>query len=233
MFKVIHNDIVIDVLKSVRWIRCLKKSGRIVNTDKSSAHGFYGSDGKTVYIMEGKYCPPDKNLKEVKLIKITETEYNTLYDKILNKVLIHANQIKLREARENKIKNLSQTCNDVIVQGVHILFSDGYYHDFRLTLEDQVNLSLLATMIEKGADQVLYHETNKVVQFYPAQDIRLLIEAADKHRTYHTTYFNLLKHCINNMYNIEEINNITYGDSLEKFNVSEKLVRLLKEDLHG
>lgn len=233
MFKVIHNDIVIDVLKSVRWIRCLKKSGRIVNTDKSSAHGFYGSDGKTVYIMEGKYCPPDKNLKEVKLVKITETEYKTLYDKILNKVLIHANQIKLREAKEKKINELSQACNDIIIKGVRILFSDGHYHDFRLTVEDQLNLSLLATLIEKGATQLLYHETNKIVQFYSSTDIQRLIDEANKHRAYHTTYFNLLKYCINNMYNIEEINNVNYGDSLEKFSIDESLARLLEEGLNG
>ena len=54
MFKVIYNEIVIDLIETVKWVRCLKKSKQIVNTDKSSAHGFYGSDNKTVYILEGK-----------------------------------------------------------------------------------------------------------------------------------------------------------------------------------
>ena len=49
MFKIIYNDIVIDIIKTVTWVRCLKKSKRIVNTDKSSAHGFYGSDNKYAF----------------------------------------------------------------------------------------------------------------------------------------------------------------------------------------
>ena len=229
MFKVIYNDIVIDLIETVKWVRCLKKSKQIVNTDKSSAHGFYGSDNKTVYILEGKYCPPDKDFKVVKLQPITSEEYKELYDKLLNKVLIQANLVKLREAKEAKIAELSQICNQTIIDGVSVLFNDGYYHNFRLTVEDQINIEALRSQVEAGATKLLYHETNKVVQLFDADDVKRLIHETNRHRLYHTTYFNILKHCINNMYNIEEVNRVKYGDSIDLFNVSDDIKQLLKE----
>ena len=233
MFKVIYNDIVIDLLETVKWVRCLKKSGRIVNTDKSSAHGFYGSDNKTVYIMEGKYCPPDKNFKLVRLQPINEAEYKELYDKLLNKVLIQANLVKLRETKIAKINELSEICNKTITDGISVLFNDGYYHKFRLTLEDQINIEALRAQVDAGATKLIYHETNKVVELFDADDIKRLIQAANKHRLYHTTYFNILKHCINNMYNTDEVNRVQYGDSIDLFDVSDDIKRLLKESRNG
>lgn len=233
MFKVIYNDIVIDLIETVKWVRCLKKSKRIVNTDKSSAHGFYGSDNKTVYILEGKYCPPDKDFKIVRLQPITTEEYKELYDKLLNKVLIQANLVKLREAKEAKIAELSQVCNQTITDGISVLFNDGYYHNFRLTVEDQINIEALRSQLEAGATKLLYHETNKVVQLFDADDVKRLVHAANRHRLYHTTYFNILKHCINNMYNMEEVNRVQYGDSIDLFDVSDDIKQLLKESRNG
>ena len=233
MFKVIYEDKIIDLIKDIIWVRCLKKSGKIVNTDKSSAHGFYGSDNKTVFILEGKYCPPDRNFKQVRLLRISKEEYEELYDKLLNKVLIQANLIKLREAKEAKIAELSQQCNEQIVTGVSVLFNDGYYHNFRLTVEDQLNIELLKTQLAAGAQQLLYHETNEVVRLFDADDIQRLIDAATKHRLYHTTYFNILKYCINNMYNTDEVNNVHYGDDIQNMNAPKELITLLKECRNG
>ena len=64
MFKVIYNDIVIDLIETVKWVRCLKKSKRIVNTDKSSAHGF-PAKGSWIY---GRLV---KQKISVKLIRLT------------------------------------------------------------------------------------------------------------------------------------------------------------------
>lgn len=215
MFKVIHNNVVVDILKNVTYVRYLTKSGKFVNTDKTSAHGFRSSNMDTVYILEGNACPPGKNLLVVKLLKITETEYDNLKTLMKSQTSIEADSTVLKHARQLKISELSAVCNDVITSGIHVLLSDGNYHDFRLTVEDQLNLASFQTQIASGTKKILYHETGKLVRWFTAEDMKLIIAAADRHKLRHTTYYNLLKHCIHNMYNKDDIESVYYGIPLE------------------
>jgi len=43
-YKLMNNDIVIDILRKVCYVRYLSKSKRWVITDPQSAHGVRGSD---------------------------------------------------------------------------------------------------------------------------------------------------------------------------------------------
>lgn len=229
MFKVIHNNVVVDILDSVTYVRYLSRSNRFVNTDKTSAHGFRSSDMSTVYILEGNSCPPGKNLLVVKLVKITKVEYQKLKNLMESQDSIEANSTELRYARQLKISELSAACNAAIVSGVHVLLSDGKYHDFRLTVEDQLNLASFQSQIANGSKKILYHETGKLVRWFTSDDMNLIISAADRHRLRHMTYYNLLKHCIEGMYNKAEIESAYYGVPLETLPVPKDVQFDVKE----
>jgi hypothetical protein len=215
MFKVIHNNVVVDILETVTYVRYLKKSNKFVNTDKTSADGFRSSSMDTVYILEGKDCPPRKNLLIVKLVKITKSEYDNLRLLMDTQNSIEADTLVLKYSRQLKLAELSVACNNAITAGVTVLLSDGVYHDFRLTVEDQLNLASFQNQINNGVKKFLYHETGKLVRWFTSDDMNLIISAADRHRFKHTTYYNLLKHCIHNMYNKDEIESVYYGIPLE------------------
>lgn len=215
MFKVIHNGVVVDLLKKVVHVRYLAKSDKFVNTDKTNAHGVRSSNMETVYLLEGRNCPLKDNLLTVKLVRITETEYQNLQEIMNTQSNIAANSYILSCARQRKLDELSVACNNSIVEGITVLLSDGRYHNFRLTVEDQLNLASFRSQISSGLTKILYHETGKLVQWFTADDMTRIIQAADRHKLRHTTYYNLLKHCIHNMYNKDAIESVYYGINLE------------------
>lgn len=231
MFKVVYNDIVIDLLTEVKYFRYLRKSNKTAITDATSADGFYGSNDELFYL-EGRRYPQDKKVKIVKLIEITPSEYSELQFKLKNNIKVEGNIASLITAKKNKIELLSKECNNKITDGVNVLLTDGKYYNFRLTIEDQINLIDIEKQLKMGIKEVIYHSTNSVCKLYSKEDMTKIIDAAFKHRKYHTTYFNLLKYCINNMNTVEEINNVSYGDDLLKFEITDSFKNFIKERLN-
>lgn len=211
MYKVIHNNIVIDVLKSIKYLRYLPKSKRAVSTDKTSAHCILASDGRQKYHVQGMPYPNGSGYKTVLLIKINQKEYDELSALLGADDAVCADNNALKLARAEKIKEMSEICHQTIIDGVCVIFGDNKLHHFELTIEDQINLLSLKELIANGAKEVIYHETGELCQIYSAKDISLLIEKASTHKTYHTTYFNALKYYINNLYDIDKIKDIKYG----------------------
>ena len=75
----------------------------------------------------------------------------------------------------------------------------------------------------------MFHETDKPVRWFTASDMIRIIDAADRHKNKHTTYYNLLKHCIHNMYNKDDIESIYYGIRLETLPAPKDVQLNLKE----
>ena len=48
-YKVMHGNMLIDLLTEVQWVRYLPKQKRMVVTDSQSANGILGSDKNAVY----------------------------------------------------------------------------------------------------------------------------------------------------------------------------------------
>lgn len=232
MFKVIHNDMIVDVLDKVKFVRYLPNAHRAVLSNKSCAHGFYGSNNKTIYGIEGQ-IPQCCDWKVGKLVPITETEYKELFDKLLNNVLIQANLAKLKQAKEAKIAEVSRSCSQSIVAGVQVMLSDNVVHKFQATVEDQMNLVAIEQSIRNGASKVLYHETDQLCRYYSAEDMLTIIQAIQKHKEYHLAYFNCLKHCINKLNNEAEVDAVYYGIDLCKLDAPAELLTLLKEVTNG
>lgn len=236
MYKIVYDNVIIDVLKTLKCIRYITKNDKIISCGYGTAHGIYSSNNKNIYILEGRNVPQgliDKGFHIIKLYEIPEAEYIKLYDELrLNKVIYNnANHIYL--VRQRKIEELSTNCNETITSGISVRLSDGYYHKYRLTIEDQLNLLIAEKELMNGAKRIMYHETNGLCEPYSARDMRTIIDAANKHRNYHTTYFNVLKYCINNMNTVEDIIDIYYGIDILDLNISNDLKVTLKEKLYG
>lgn len=214
MVKIIYNNLIIDAVKNPKYFRYLSKSGRTVITDRTSAHCIMGSNNKDLYLLQGVPRPEGKDWKEVEVVRIGEDEYSSLSRLLVENASVCANRSELNLVRSEKIQELSSICHDIITNGVSVLFSDGMYHTFELTTEDQLNLLSIDSDIRNGAKVVLYHEKGKLCTMYSSDDIKLLLSAVHKHKTYHTTYFNLLKNYIQSLYDIKTIKDIKYGMDL-------------------
>ena len=178
------------------------------------------------------------------IIEITETEYLSLLDAIEKEeeIIVESQEpveevvepepeqnISLEYVKAVKIKEMSSTCNKTIVEGFSLVLSDGESHHFDLTIEDQVNLIDIASLIDKGETSIPYHASGEPFKFYSVDDIQLIINEASRIKNYHTAYFNSLKNYINAIQAIEEVSGITYGIKIPEEYCSEVLIVLAKE----
>ena len=118
-----------------------------------------------------------------------------------------------------------------IEAGTRVVLSDNKEYNFRMTVEDQLNLAEIEAALNNGAEKILYHETDNICSWFSAQDMRTIIFKLRVHKNYHTTFFNLLKYCIINMYSIDEIRSLSYGVELLTLNVSDDILNIVKERL--
>lgn len=77
-YKVTHNNMVVDLLTDVQYVRFLPRQKRLVKTDSQSANAVMGSDHNTVYHLCGKPYTFDDDRKSVQLVRISEEEYDRL-----------------------------------------------------------------------------------------------------------------------------------------------------------
>lgn len=118
---------------------------------------------------------------------------------------------QLEFIRQRKIEQMSQLCNDAIVSGVDVELSDGDTHHFSLTLEDQMNLLSLQSMIFAGADAIPYHADGEECRYYSAEDFTKIAEAATYWKMFQESYFNSLRAYIQNIETMTELSAVIYG----------------------
>ena len=78
MYKVVFNNLIIDIMEKPRYTRFLPKSQRVVGTDRLAATGIMSSNGEEVYHLEGKTNNYPEKLKTVQLVKIEKEEFERL-----------------------------------------------------------------------------------------------------------------------------------------------------------
>lgn len=234
MYKIIHNNVIVDVVKELRYVRYIPEIKKVVPTSASTAQAICGSDNRTFYALMGVKTPSEKShWKKVTYIKITPNEYESLKESLCKDCTIYANEKELGLVRSRKISEMSDSCKQAITNGTSIVFNDGTSRHFRFTLEDQINLLEIEREVQNGASVVLYHSTNSVCEVFNRTDVERLLHTYHRHKSYHTTYFNLLKYCINNMSNIDEITSIKYGVDLLTLGISDYIKKTIKERLNG
>lgn len=105
MYKVMCNNMVVDLLKEIQYVRYMKNSKRWIGTDSQSANGIIGSDGNTVYHLQGRKCICPEELKKVEVYEIGQEEYTALQVQF-------AIQRKENEDLRNELKDLKSQLNN-------------------------------------------------------------------------------------------------------------------------
>ena len=77
-YKVIKNNKVIDVLDHLTYLKWQKKNKIMLLSDLNEAQAILGSDGNTIWHVEGFYDLPVDGYETVKICEIDKYEYKQL-----------------------------------------------------------------------------------------------------------------------------------------------------------
>lgn len=180
----------------------------------------------------------------VKIIVIEKDEYDTLFEAIETGKEIEITdeepdiqeelpqidpdeEVTIEYVKAVKSAEMSATCNKIITNGFDAILSDGENHHFSLTIQDQLNLITLSSMVAAGETVIPYHADGELCKGYSVEDITTIINTATSFKTYHVTYFNSLKVYIDSMNDINEVNNVVYGIDIPEEYQSDVLKQLL------
>lgn len=210
MFKIVYENIIIDLVKELKYARFLPKSGHTPMTDITSANCIIASNNKDKYHLKGMPYPEGSGFRTVSAIKISDTEYEQLSAqlKLQNSTAINNG---LHLMRQKKIKEMSEACHQSIIGGLRILLSDNKMHHFELSVEDQVNLLEIKYLMDGGQTSFTYHETDGLCKEYSLKDMQTIIKKSFEHKQKALNYFNSLKHYISTLMSINDILAVEYG----------------------
>lgn len=107
MYKILHNNQIIDVMEDVRYVKCLPKSQKLIAVDKAQANGIVSSDGDTIYHILGTKNTFNTEKLSVQIIKINKEEYEALTTQMKEQKDLNTriNELeKLVKELQNKIK---------------------------------------------------------------------------------------------------------------------------------
>lgn len=220
MYKVLYNNITIDVLKKPIFCKYLL-SGQKLRTDEISANCIVSSNGEGFYHLVGKTPVMPEGYKSVELIKIDKEEYDYLQSLIVSGRPI---DIDLVQARDAKIAEMSAVSEQIIHAGTDITLSDGKTYHFSFSDQDQFQIGFLATAAknaqmlesmglptnETGKDYPWHADGGDCI-FYSRQDMITIGSTMQAYITYHNSYFHALRNYIQDMHNPLKIMDIKYG----------------------
>ena len=226
MYKILYNNITIDVIKKPIYCRYMSNSKRTLRTDKVSANCIVSSDGSGFYHLVGKTPEMSEEYKSVELIEIDKDEYDYLQSLVTEGKPI---DIDLFQARETKIEEMSAMSERIIHAGTDITLSDGITYHFSFSDQDQFQIGFLATAaknaamlesmglptLETGKDYPWHADGGDCI-FYSRQDMITIGSTMQAYITYHNSYFHALRNYIQEMNNPLKIMEIKYGMEVPK-----------------
>lgn len=121
------------------------------------------------------------------------------------KPFIESEELELESLKDTFIKYARLMCNAYIELGTDIELSDGNTYHFSLSIEDQQNIKNAVDVANFTKSEVPYHADGELCTMFSVEDINKVYTDAIMYITYHTTYFNMLKHYILNCADMETI----------------------------
>jgi len=119
----------------------------------------------------------------------------------------------IEQVRVAKLTEISAACQQAIYAGVDAIDTKGTEH-FGLTIEDQTNISALASAVAQGAASVPYHADGQLCREFTAAEYSAVYAAAKTHMTRNTTLCNHLNVWIRRCTTAAEISAISYESAL-------------------
>ena len=224
MYKIVQDNKVIDIVRIPRFVRFLA-SGHITVTDKASAQGIVGSDDKTVYSFNPAF---KEELPVAEIKEITLEELNELQSLLSSGQEPCADIIAFEKLKQEIIKRLSILCKNKITSGFSIRLSDGNTYNFKLTIEDQLNLMSIENQLNTGAKTFIYHSTDGPCKEFSRKDMAKIIDYFKRYTLYHTTYFNVAKQYINSATSMSKVTNFVYGNDVSEATSDKAIKKILK-----
>lgn len=119
----------------------------------------------------------------------------------------------IEEIRAEKLSMASDTCGQLIRDGIDVTLSDGEKH-FSLETADQNNIDGIFNAVVLGATAYPYHADGDPCEMFSASDIVTLYVAYKSFVTQQTTYCNALRQWIKREEDKDILSAIEYGTSL-------------------
>lgn len=217
----------------------------LCNKDDSPM-GILSSDKSTIWHLENLEMFPVGEYSTVKIIEITQEEYDILKTALDENKIIEEPEPQPEEpqnpseediidnntlemVRSAKIQEMSRLCNQTIINGFDIVLSDNISYHFSLEITDQIMISKLNDKANNGETLLPWHSDGNACKFYSQEDIKAINTAMESLITYHQTYFNSLKLYIMALNTLLEISEVFYGIDIPIEYQSEVLIALLEQ----
>ena len=243
-YKIICNGEFAGIASSYDLRKYQRKHNIIVTSDETGAQ--YVQTADDTFYRDEWMAPVTEEQHEyisAQIISIDEDEYNTLLQAIESNQEItiepeqpqqpkepqvdEVQEITVDFMKQQKIAELSKTCNQIIEQGFDVQLSDGKTHHFSLTIADQMNISTLSAQIDAGMEMIPYHADGELCKFFSVADVQTIINGAITHKTLNVTLFNSLKAYVNSLRSINTVSAVEYTTPIPERYQSEVLKALL------
>lgn len=207
---------VIDAIENPTYItwNASAEAIEVCESTTTNIMGVISSNATIIWQIDGKELFPEwLGLLSVICEDIEKQEYDMLVERLRpdEDVPEEPDDTHIQKLRRSKVNEMSRSCFEVITNGIDVELSDGNIYHFSLTVEDQLNLITISSMISEGQNTLPYHADGEQCVFFSADDMLKVIETATNFKTYHTTYFNSLKTYILALETIDEIKSVYYG----------------------
>lgn len=207
---------VIDAIENPTYItwNAPAEAIEVCESTTTNIMGVISSNATIIWQIDGKELFPEwLGLLSVICEDIEKQEYDMLVERLRpdEDIPEEPDDAHIQKLRQAKINEMSHSCFEVITNGIDVELSDGNTYHFSLTVEDQLNLITISSMISEGQSTLPYHADGEQCVFFSADDMLKVIETATNFKTYHTTYFNSLKTYILALETIDEIKSVCYG----------------------
>ena len=157
---------------------------------------------------------------EVTLTKTNLAEEVKRIEEQINPV-IDESTMTIEELKTRRIQQITEAGSEMIYAGTQVTLSSSQTKSYKYTVHDQLDLDTyfnLFLVLPEDTDYantyVSWHATDEICQDYSVLDIMIIFFALKQHLFYYKTYTNVLKTCVANMDNIEDVRNAEFGMTL-------------------